>query len=90
MRVGAPCGIVPSMASKKPRRVADEFPAGKPIAVLLPETLLQRLDAVAQEMDMSRANVIRIATKIGLEQLKRVNCDIARLVVDATNQPPLF
>ena len=58
--------------------------------MLLPETLLQRLDAVAEEMDMSRANVIRMATKIGLEQLKRVDFDIARLVVDANNQPPLL
>jgi hypothetical protein len=79
-----------SMAPKKPRRAADEFPAGKPIAVLLPESLLQRLDSVAQEMDMSRANVIRMATKIGLEQLKRVDFDIARLVVDANNPPPLL
>jgi hypothetical protein len=41
-------------------------------------------------MDMSRANVIRMATKIGLEQLKRVDFDIARLVVDANNPPPLL
>jgi hypothetical protein len=33
---------------------------------------------------------MRLSMKIGLEQLSRVDYDIARLVVDANNQPPVL
>ena len=72
----------------RPRKKTDPSPGGKPIPILLPESLLQRMDAVAEQMDMSRANIMRLSMTIGLEQLSRVDYDIARLVVDANNQPP--
>ena len=75
---------------KRERNAKDPSPAGKPIPLAIPEPLLRRLDAVAEQMDMTRANVIRLAMKIGLEQLGRVNYDLARLVVDANNLPPLL
>lgn len=77
-------------AQPRPRKKTDPSPGGKPIPILLPELLLQRLDAIAEQMDMSRANVMRLSMKIGLEQLSRVDYDISRLVVDANNQPPVL
>ena len=68
---------------KRPRKTTDPSPGGKPIPILLPELLLQHLDDVAETMDMSRANVMRLCMKIGLEQLHRVNYDLAGLVVTA-------
>jgi hypothetical protein len=68
---------------KRPRKTTDPSPGGKPIPILLPELLLQHLDDVAEKMDMSRANVMRLCMKIGLEQLHRVNYDLAGLVVTA-------
>ena len=68
---------------KRPRKTTDPSPGGKPIPILLPELFLQHLDDVAEKMDMSRANVMRLCMKIGLEQLHRVNYDLAGLVVTA-------
>lgn len=82
--------VEPMKTPTRPRKKTDPTPAGKPIPLLLPEALLQRLDDVAERMDLSRANVMRMSMKIGLEQLSRVNYDIAQLVVDANNQPPLL
>jgi hypothetical protein len=70
---------------KRPRKTTDPSPAGKPIPLALPEAFLQHLDDVAEQMDMSRANVMRLCMKIGLEQLRRVNYDLAGLVVTANN-----
>lgn len=80
--------FTPMKTKKRERNPKDPSPAGKPIPLAIPEGLLTRLDDVADRMDMSRANVIRMTMKIGLEQLSRVDYDIARLVVDANNQPP--
>lgn len=75
--------LVRMKTKKRERNPKDPSPAGKPIPLAIPEGLLTRLDDVAERMEMSRANVIRMTMKIGLEQLQRVNYDLARLVVNA-------
>jgi hypothetical protein len=76
------------MTQKTPRRRPDPRPAGKPIPVILPEALLQRMEDVAEIMGISRADVLRLAARVGLEDLARVNYDIAQLVVDAAHKRP--
>lgn len=87
-RPGKRCYCWCVMTPKKPQRRPDPRPAGKPIPVLLPEPLLQRLDDVAAIMGISRADALRLAARVGLEDLKRVDYDIAQLVVDAVHKRP--
>ena len=46
------------------------------------------MEDVAAIMGISRADVLRLAARVGLEDLARVNYDIAQLVVDAAHKRP--
>lgn len=78
------------MAAPKNRGYHESRPSGKPVPVRFPEEVVERVRQVSESLGMSFADTIRLATRIGLEQLKRVNYDLATLVVDANNHPPLL
>lgn len=54
----------------------------RPIPLAVPDELLQRLDAVAARMGRTRAQIMRDAIEIGLEDLRLCNYDLAGAVVD--------
>ncbi len=54
----------------------------RPIPLAVPDELLNRLDEVALRMGRTRAQVMRDAIEIGLEDLRRCNYDLAGAVVD--------
>jgi predicted DNA-binding protein len=54
----------------------------RPIPLAVPDELLNRLDAVAARMGRTRAQIMRDAIEIGLEDLRRCDYDLAGAVVD--------
>lgn len=46
----------------------------------MPKTLLERVEVVAQRMNLSRQDVMRLAMDTGLEHLKRCNYDLASAI----------
>ncbi len=54
----------------------------RPIPLAVPDELLNRLDEAALRMGRTRAQVMRDAIEIGLEDLRRCNYDLAGAVVD--------
>lgn len=55
-----------------------------PSSIRIPKDLMIDVKRVAEIMNKSDAEVIRIATEIGLEHLRRIDYSIAKAVVDAT------
>lgn len=54
----------------------------RPIPLAVPDDLLNRLDEAALRMGRTRAQVMRDAIEIGLEDLRRCGYDVAGAVVD--------
>jgi predicted DNA-binding protein len=54
----------------------------RPIPLAVPDELLNRLDEVAMRMGRTRAQIMRDAIEIGLEDLRRCDYDLASAVVD--------
>lgn len=54
----------------------------RPIPLAVPDELLHRLDEVAARMGRTRAQIMRDAIEIGLEDLRRCGYDLAGAVVD--------
>jgi predicted DNA-binding protein len=54
----------------------------RPIPLAVPDELLNRLDEVAARMGRTRAQIMRDAIEIGLEDLRRCDYDLAGAVVD--------
>jgi predicted DNA-binding protein len=59
-----------------------------PIPLAVPDELLTRLDEAAVRMGRTRAQVMRDAIEIGLEDLRRCGYDIAAAVVDKARSTP--
>jgi hypothetical protein len=76
------------MTAPKKRDYTQSRPGGKPLPIRFPEELMERVQSVAESLGMSVADTIRLATRVGLEDLKRVNYDLAQLVVDAVHKRP--
>ncbi|MFT4177508.1 MAG: hypothetical protein QM627_12760 [Luteolibacter sp.] len=57
-----------------------------PSSVRIPSELLLEIKKVAEVMSKSDAEVIRLATEIGLEHLRRIDYEIAKAVVDAAEK----
>ena len=49
----------------------DTIPLTKPIPVKLPPEILARVDALAKRIGEPRSTVMRIAMRVGLEQLEK-------------------
>lgn len=49
----------------------DPIKYGKPIPVRLPIDVLDRVDALAKRISESRATIMRIALKVGLDNLEK-------------------
>ena len=58
----------------------------KPIPVRLSVDLLAKIEEAAQLLEMSSADVIRLAAKIGLADLARINYDISGLISEKLSQ----
>ncbi len=54
----------------------------RPIPLAVPDELLNRLDEAALRMGRTRAQIMRDAIEIGLEDLRRCGYDLAGAVVD--------
>lgn len=54
----------------------------RPIPLAVPDELLNRLDEAALRMGRTRAQIMRDAIEIGLEDLRRCGYDVAGAVVD--------
>ncbi len=54
----------------------------RPIPLAVPDELLSQLDEAALRMGRTRAQVMRDAIEIGLEDLRRCDYDVAAAVVD--------
>lgn len=54
----------------------------RPIPLAVPDELLCRLDEAAARMGRTRAQIMRDAIEIGLEDLRRCDYDLAGAVVD--------
>ena len=54
----------------------------RPIPLAVPDELLNRLDEAALRMGRTRAQIMRDAIEIGLEDLRRCDYDLAGAVVD--------
>lgn len=54
----------------------------RPIPLAVPDELLSRLDEAALRMGRTRAQIMRDAIEIGLEDLRRCDYDLASAVVD--------
>lgn len=76
------------MTAPKKRGYTQTRPSGKPLPIRLPEELLERVQVVADALGMSVADTMRLSMRIGLEDLKRVDYDLAQLVVDAAHKRP--
>ena len=55
----------------------------KPIPLRIPPELMVRIRFAAQALGLPISEVIRLATSIGLERLRRIDYDLARAVNDA-------
>ena len=76
------------MAAPKNRGYHESRPSGKPVPVRFPEEVVERVRQVSESLGISFADTVRLATRIGLEDLKRVDYDLAQLVVDAAHKRP--
>ncbi len=54
----------------------------RPIPLAVPDELLNQLDEAALRMGRTRAQIMRDAIEIGLEDLRRCGYDVAGAVVD--------
>lgn len=66
---------------KKPR-------IDKPFALRIPPYLLSQVKETAELMQKSDQEIIRLATEIGLEHLRRIDYNLAKAVVDAAEGKP--
>ena len=57
-----------------------------PTPIRIPVKLLREIDAASSEIEMSKQETIRIAIRVGLERLRRVNYDLAGSVNDAAEK----
>jgi hypothetical protein len=57
--------------------------SNNPFAIRVPQPLLNRIRAAAERLGIPDAEVIRLATGIGLERLRRIDYDIDSAVNDA-------
>lgn len=56
--------------------------SSKPVPILIPPDLADKIDQVSTFTGMSKAEIMRLAMRIGLEDLRRCNYDIAGAIVD--------
>lgn len=66
----------------EPRRTLPR--TSKPMALRIPPDLMQQIKEVGKIMGKADQEVIRLATEIGLEHLRRVNYNIASPILDAS------
>lgn len=57
--------------------------SSKPIPIAIPNELLAHIDRVVKLTNKSRAEIMRQAMEVGLEDLRRCNYDVAGVIVDA-------
>ena len=57
--------------------------SSKPIPIAIPNELLAQIDRVAGLTNKTRAEVMRLAMEVGLEDLKRCNYGVAGAIVDS-------
>jgi metal-responsive CopG/Arc/MetJ family transcriptional regulator len=57
-------------------------PDAMPVPINMPRALLDKIEEAAALTGLSRQDVIRLAVRIGLEDLRRCNFDIAGAIVD--------
>jgi predicted DNA-binding protein len=60
--------------------------ADQPTPIRIPVTLLEKIQRVAESTDKSQQTIMRDAMEIGLEHLKRINCDVAAAINDASDR----
>lgn len=56
--------------------------SGEPLSIRLKSSLVEELTAAGKELELSLHDTIRQCLKIGLEDLRRIDYDLASVVVD--------
>jgi len=62
------------------RKPSDD--PGIPVSLRINDELQKQLDHAARLLQMSTAEVMRLAMRIGLEHFKRIDYDLAKQIVD--------
>jgi predicted DNA-binding protein len=60
----------------------------KPVPIRIEPELDAKIEEAARLTGMSKADVMRLAMRIGFEDLRRINYDIAGAVLDAAKPVP--
>jgi hypothetical protein len=60
--------------------------SSKPTPIAIPNDLAEKIEKVAALVHLSKQDVMKLAMRIGLEDLKRCNYDIAAAIVDRAHQ----
>ena len=55
--------------------------SSKPIPLAIPNALDEQITEVAKKMDMSKQDLMRLAMRVGLDDLKAINYNVAGAIV---------
>jgi predicted DNA-binding protein len=60
--------------------------SSKPIPLAIPNQMLARINDLAEKMNKSKAEIMRLAMEVGIADLNRIDWQIGDAVVDASDR----